>query len=198
MVETERAAQLSLGKGSGGSGIAPEIHGGRALSPRNDRRRHGHRRQQGDWTRYALARWGWIILPTQIVCWSVRTSSRPCLAEKGFYRVVMRMAGESGWGDALYANARKLGFARILQLRAKGVIFNLRLDLSAPIDALAAEFSQGDKQDAAPGTKIPLIAPPGIIGEKRRAKTYRHEDDVSELFLVGSNLCCVRRNCSST
>jgi hypothetical protein len=25
MVETERAAQLSLGKGSGGSGIAPEI-----------------------------------------------------------------------------------------------------------------------------------------------------------------------------
>src|ERR1700722_648246 len=64
------------------------------------------------------------------------------LAERGFYRVVLRMAGDSGWGDALYANARKLGFARILKLRAKGVIFNLRQDMSGPIEALAAGFSK--------------------------------------------------------
>src|SRR5581483_11638658 len=41
------------------------------------------------------------------------------LAERGFYRVVLRMSGASGWGDALYANVHKLGYATILKLRAK-------------------------------------------------------------------------------
>jgi FkbM family methyltransferase len=64
------------------------------------------------------------------------------LAERGFYRVVLRMAGDSGWGDALYANARKLGFAKILVLRAKGVIFNLRQDLSGPVQRLTEPLSR--------------------------------------------------------
>lgn len=64
------------------------------------------------------------------------------LAEQGFRRVVLRMAGNSGWGDALYANVRKLGFARILKLQAKGVIFNLGQDLSATIQGVAAGVSK--------------------------------------------------------
>jgi FkbM family methyltransferase len=64
------------------------------------------------------------------------------LADRGFYRIVLRMAGDSGWGDALYANARKLGLARILKLRAKGIIFNLRRDLAPVISGLAAGLSR--------------------------------------------------------
>lgn len=64
------------------------------------------------------------------------------LSGMGFHRVVMRMAGDTGWGDALYVNARKLGFAKILQLRAKGVIFNLRQDLSPAIEGLTAGLSR--------------------------------------------------------
>lgn len=63
------------------------------------------------------------------------------LAENGFQRIVLRMAGDSGWGDALYANARKLGFRRILTLRAKGVIFNLRQDTAPSIERLRATYS---------------------------------------------------------
>jgi FkbM family methyltransferase len=58
MVETERAAQLSLGKGSGGSGVAPEIPAVERFLPETIGVVLDIGGNKGDWTRSALARWG--------------------------------------------------------------------------------------------------------------------------------------------
>jgi hypothetical protein len=70
------------------------------------------------------------------------------------------MVGDSGWGDALYANARKLGFMRILLLRAKGVIFNFPPRSGYTNREAGCDTFQGPKQRAALGLTIPLIVRP--------------------------------------
>lgn len=58
MVETEREAQLSLGKGWGGSGVAPEIPAVERFLPQEIGVVLDIGGNKGDWTRYALTRWG--------------------------------------------------------------------------------------------------------------------------------------------
>lgn len=59
MVETERAAQLSLGKGwGGGSDVAPEIPAVERFLPETIGVVLDIGGNKGDWTRRALARWG--------------------------------------------------------------------------------------------------------------------------------------------
>jgi FkbM family methyltransferase len=62
------------------------------------------------------------------------------LKTQGFYRVVLRMAGKSGWGDALFVNANKLGIARVFVLRGKGIVLRVQYGLSEAIDGLVAGF----------------------------------------------------------
>src|SRR5579872_6253796 len=58
MIETERAAQLSLGKGWGGSDVAPEIPAVERFLPEAIGVVLDIGGNKGDWTRHALARWG--------------------------------------------------------------------------------------------------------------------------------------------
>ncbi len=44
------------------------------------------------------------------------------LGEAGFIRLITRMAGAKGWGDALYVNTRKLDEAEVRRLKAKAAV----------------------------------------------------------------------------
>jgi FkbM family methyltransferase len=147
MIETERAAQLSLGKGSGGSGIAPEIVAVERFLPEKIGVVLDIGGNKGDWTRYTLARWGdrvskvFIFEPSKHHVESIASIADPRVM---FIRAAVgAQAGEA----VLYSDQAGSGMASLTKRRLDH--FSIAMDQTETVEVTTLdEFISSNQIDS--------------------------------------------------